>query len=162
MTYLTLLGFSALVAALFVAAHTVYQKFLAHPADMRELRGKIVRICYGNAIEIEIEDGLSVSTGQVFTIFKKLKLQQYASVTDERSETKMLLTPVGEARVISASNGLVACKFRPIDGCSCNPRLGDIAVSTGKKRGRARMANTPQIPSSPTLQRLKQFNASNN
>ena len=161
MSYLSLMGCSALLATVFVAAYSVYNKYLVKPDNECEIRGRIARVCRGGAVEVELEDDFLIEAGQIFTIYKKMKLQEIVSVRRKR-KTQMLLTPVGQARVVSAAKGLAACRFRPIDGYSCNPRVGDLAIATGKKPLRAVIANAPTIESSPALMRLKRYGEKQN
>ena len=95
MNYLSLMGCSALFATVLVAAYTIYNKYLANPDEEGEIRGQIVKVCRGGAIEIKLEDNIVVQSGQIFTVYKKMKLQEIVSVK-KRRKTQTLLTPVGQ------------------------------------------------------------------
>ena len=103
---------------------------LMSPQRTTDIRGRVSQLASGNnLIQLDVGALGRVEVGYIFTVYKRLS---FCEVFDETRPTRMVYTPVGQAKVISTTSTTSLCKFRPIRGYSYWPSVGDTAYFTSR------------------------------
>lgn len=95
-----------------------------------EIRGLISGIDRANVVEVNVGSRRAASPGQVFTVYKRLTMGQFHDGSTYAD--RVIYTPVGLLKVLSTTHTTSLCKFRPIEGYSNGPSLGDTVYFSNR------------------------------
>jgi len=98
-----------------------------------EISGKIDRICQQNIVQIDVGERACVNSGYVFTVYKRLCMSRINPASGERTVSSVDYRPVAQAKVISTTRHHALCKYRPIQGFSSAPCVGDTVLYSNSK-----------------------------